>query len=109
QVAEIFAALKALEIVDEVWTNVGMMEVMLVSDSEYVVKSMCEYIWKWLRIGFKASTGKKVENGVLLKQLHERIGQLSEEGLEVKLWHVKRKMNQNADRLANAALDSLRT
>lgn len=44
QVAEIVAALKALEMVDEVWTNVGLIEVVLVSDSEYVVKSMCKYI-----------------------------------------------------------------
>lgn len=108
QVAEIVAALKALEIVDEVWKNVGLMEVVLVSDSEYLVKSMCEYIWKWLKNGFKASTGKKVENEVLLKKLHERIEQLSEEGAQVKFWHVKRDMNQDADILANVALDSLR-
>jgi len=105
QVAEIFAALKAI---DQVSENVGLMEVVLVSDSDYLVKSMCEYIWKWLRNGFRASTGKKVENEVLLKKLHERIEQLAEEAMEVKFWHVKRDMNQDADRLANAALDSLR-
>lgn len=107
QVAEIVAALKALQTLDEVRKHVPLMEVVLVSDSDYLIKSMCEYIWKWLGNGFKTSAGKKVENEVLFRKLHERIEQFDEDGVEIKFWHVKRVMNKDADRLADVALDSV--
>ncbi|KAI5836804.1 ribonuclease H-like domain-containing protein [Morchella snyderi] len=107
QVAEIIAALKALEVLNEVWKNVGLMEVVLVTDSDYVAKSMCEYIWKWQKNGFKTRKGKKVENEGLLRMLNERIDDLKENGLEVKFWRVDRSMNKEADGLANEALDLL--
>lgn len=106
QVAEIIAVLKALEVLNEVEGTMGFMEVVVVTDSDYVVKCMCEYLGKWLRNGFRTSKGTKVENEGLLRNLNDRIDELSEEGLEVKFWRVDRSMNKEADALAKGALDS---
>lgn len=106
QVAEIIAVLKALEVLNKVWETMGVMEVVVITDSDYVVKCMCGYLGKWLRNGFRTSKGTKVENEGLLRNLNDRINELDEEGIEVKFWRVDRSLNQKADALAKGALNS---
>ena len=105
QAAEITAMSKSLEALNEAWKTVGLIEVVIITDSDYLVKSMCEHIGKWLKNGFKTSRGGKVENEGLLRNLHERIEELRGELVAVKFWRVKRSMNKEAVGLAKEALN----
>ena len=104
QAAEITAVSRSLEVLNEVWKTVGLLEVVIITDSDYLVKSMCEHIRKSLKNGFKTSRGRKVENEGLLRNLHERIEELRRESVEVKFWRVKRSTNKEAEGLAKEAL-----
>jgi ribonuclease HI len=45
----------------------------------------------------------------VLKRIHERLDEMEYEddgGIRVQFWHVPRERNQEADALANAALDA---
>jgi ribonuclease HI len=102
--ADITAALKSLEGLDEVRNSVGLMEVVIITDSDYLVKSMCEYVRKWVKNGFKTDKGKKLENQELLRSLNERIEELEEEMIEVKFWQVGSSMVEKAEGLVKEAL-----
>lgn len=75
------------------------------SDSEYLVKGMTSWIMKWKKNGFRTSTGAKVVNKEYFELLERLVVELNGLGVEVRFWHVPREYNQEADALANKALD----
>ena len=118
QVAEIVSCLVALEkIKTEVLPHVQresnhhaqIKQVVLVTDSEYLVRSMSEYIWRWLQNGWVNSKRARVKNHHLLLRVHESLQHFQQEmGMDVRFWRVNRRFNKVADALANEALDSRR-
>lgn len=76
------------------------------SDSAYVVNGLTQWVWKWERNGYRTTQGTPVVNIDLFQQLVKQIYQLKESGLQIEFWKVDREFNQEADWLANDALDS---
>ncbi|KAF8461722.1 ribonuclease H-like domain-containing protein [Kalaharituber pfeilii] len=113
QVAEIVAALNTLlqikPVLNEAEVNRGLsiVRVVLITDSEYVVRCMTEWVWKWIDNGWMSSKRQQVVNAYYLQLLHKRIEELAEEGVIVEFWHVDRRWTVEADRMANEALDEL--
>ncbi|KIW74855.1 hypothetical protein Z517_11625 [Fonsecaea pedrosoi CBS 271.37] len=107
--AELEAVRKALEIVQEMKRAGeldGWREIIIKLDSDYVAKSLGEYIWTWERNGFMTRKGTPVEHGDLIRELHGTITQLEREGA-VRFWRIGREWNREADALVNQALDDV--
>ncbi|PBK73628.1 ribonuclease H-like protein [Armillaria solidipes] len=75
----------------------------IVTDSEYVILGMTEYIYKWRTSGWRNSQGKRVANLDLFLKLDDAIGLIEQEGIQVGFWHIPRELNSEADELAKAA------
>ncbi|KAI5892371.1 ribonuclease H-like protein [Schizophyllum commune H4-8] len=81
----------------------------IVSDSEYVVRGMTEWLPQWKRNGFRTAIGGTPANLDLFLLLDRKIEQ-SEAGNNFKFgfWHVPRHLNHEADRLAKAGAAAAR-
>lgn len=107
-VAEIYAALNTVKLVSErvLQGPREIKELVILSDSALLVKSMTESIDTWKQKGWKNAKKKPVVNLDLIQELDELIDDVEMTfGLTVKFWHVRRKHNARADRLANIPLD----
>ena len=100
QKAELTACLRALETLPDIQIG-DLNKVVIQSDSEYVVKGMTEWIFKWKKNGYKTSKGSTVANAELYKAIEQEIHQLNALDVEVLFWHVPRSRNEEADALAN--------
>ncbi|CZR53751.1 uncharacterized protein PAC_03632 [Phialocephala subalpina] len=108
-VAEIYAALNALKLVSQrvILGPREVKELVIMSDSALLVSSLTDYIKNWRKNGFKTVRKQSVANVELIKELDDLVDEVEMTlGLQVKFWHVKRKYNAGADRLANIALDN---
>lgn len=105
--AEIEAAVQAIEIVAKLdVTGQRTTKVVLKTDSDYLNKSMTEWIGKWLTNGGLNSKGEEVKHWATLLALHERIIEVEKtKRLRILFWWVPREYNKEADALANLALD----
>ncbi|MCJ1387783.1 hypothetical protein MMC18_000626 [Xylographa bjoerkii] len=115
QVAELKACLIALRQIIRIkeadniliaGTYHPLSQVVIKSDSEYVVKGLTEWILKWRTHGFKNHKGVSVKNAGLFKTVDASVNELEDLGVGVRFWHVFRDCNKEADRLANAAFDT---
>ncbi|KAL1683416.1 ribonuclease H-like domain-containing protein [Schizophyllum commune] len=81
----------------------------IVSDSEYVVRGMTEWLPQWKRNGFRTALGATPANLDLFLLLDREIEQL-EAGNNFKFgfWHIPRHLNYEADRLAKAGAAAAR-
>ena len=105
--AELEGVRKALEIVQGMKRDReidGWREIIIKLDSDYVAKSLADYIWTWEKNGFMTRKGTAVEHGDLIREMHAVITELEKEGA-VRLWRVGREWNKEADALVNQALD----
>ena len=82
----------------------GWREIIVQTDSEYVAKSLSEYIWSWQLIGWRTIRGDPVKHLELIKEIHNMICHLEERGA-VRFWRISREFNTAADALANRALN----
>jgi len=95
---ELTAALKALESVEK-----GS-SIDLYSDSAYLINAFSQnWIAKWLKNGWKTSTGKSVENQDLWQQLIPLVRERTVNWIKVK-GHSGNKWNDIADKLAVEAI-----
>ncbi|GLA37379.1 hypothetical protein AnigIFM63309_004292 [Aspergillus niger] len=109
QVAELAACERALIyacIIQEHWDDIAeeietgkerLYTVVIKSDSEYVVRGMTEWIYKWKANGWVNAKGFQLPIESTLS--------LEDEQVTVQFWQVPRELNQEADRLATSALD----
>lgn len=108
QVAELSAGILALQQAMEIqskWSgDEPLQQVVIKADSQYLVKGMTEWVFKWKENGYRTSKGTQVTNSALFEELQGLIGQLNERGIEVLFWHVPRNWNKEADELAGKAL-----
>ena len=80
-------------------------QVVIKSDSAYVVRGLTEWIFKWKTNGYKNCKGSMVTNADLFQQIERQIATMNTNGIEVLFWHVPRSRNEEADSLANLAFD----
>ena len=107
QKAELRACLEALQraIVIKLMAMENLSQIVIKADSEYVVKGMTEWIFKWEMNGYKTSKGVPVTNADLFQDVNQVVTMFNEFGVEVLFWHVPRSQNKEADALANAGFE----
>ncbi|KLP13903.1 Uncharacterized protein LW94_6551 [Fusarium fujikuroi] len=110
QIAELNACILALKqakyIVQADALHYGPLHIIVIkSDSDYLVKGMTEWVFKWETNGYKTAKRKLVENAQLFQELHALVGDLNTSNVEVLFWRVPREMNKEADKLANQAFN----
>ncbi|KAF9450279.1 ribonuclease H-like protein [Macrolepiota fuliginosa MF-IS2] len=109
QHAEIRAAVLALEKVIELVED-GCLQtenVVLISDSSYVVDAMTNWVYRWRNNGWMNNRGFEVTNRDDFERLDRLINILDDDfDVSVRLWLVPRCYVQEADRLAKDAINS---
>jgi ribonuclease HI len=83
-------------------------EVVIKSDYAYVVNGMTSWIINWRQNGYLNSRGHHLKNQGLFRQIDRLCNNLALMGIQARFWRVSRQENQQADKLANAALDGAR-
>ncbi|KAK7754122.1 hypothetical protein SLS62_003968 [Diatrype stigma] len=81
-------------------------KVIIKADSEYLVKGMTSWVYKWMDNGWENCKGLPVVNADLFGKLVNQVRTLKGLGVEVLFWKVPRAYNWQADELANDALDA---
>ncbi|KAI3336982.1 ribonuclease H-like protein [Xylariaceae sp. AK1471] len=108
--AEIEALSHALDTVRNIAaSDYSLMHVKVVSDSEYLVNAMSKWIEGWIENGGVRSRRRPIAHFEKLKAIHERLSEMEygdDGGIVVQFWHMPREKNQEADALANRALDA---
>jgi ribonuclease HI len=108
QVAELRAGIRGLEQALVIQSNgingSDLQQVVIKADSEYLVKGMTEWVFKWKKNGYRTSRGTPVTNAPLFKRLEELVIKLNGLNVEVLFWQVPRDRNKQADTWANMAL-----
>ncbi|KAH7082458.1 RNase H domain protein [Paraphoma chrysanthemicola] len=99
--AELRAVIAALRF--RAWKHEGCKRIVIATDSSYVVNGSTEWLKKWARNGWQTSTRNPVKNQDLWKALIKDREKWSRAGVEVQFWHIPRKLNTIADRLAKSA------
>ncbi len=77
--------------------------ILVVTDSNYVVEAMTDYVFKWRVNGWRNTRGDPVVNTADLKLLDDLVRQREEQGLDTVFTHISRKENAVADKLAKRA------
>ena len=103
--AIILALRKALERYQNLTRNPRLW-LTIYSDSDYLVKSMNQYVHKWVRNGWRTAVGGDVKNQDLIKLALTLEDELKKKGT-VRFVHIPREQNQDADSLCNAKLDEM--
>ncbi|QIG76853.1 ribonuclease HI protein [Rhizobium phage RHph_Y1_11] len=92
------SALSAIEHADEPFT--------IISDSQYVVHGITEWIYGWKANGWISSNGTPVKNKELWKELYELVRRFNDMGAPITFeWvkgHAGNQFNEIADKLAQA-------
>jgi ribonuclease HI len=105
--AELEGVRKAIEIIQGMKASGeidGWREIIIKLDSDYVAKSLGDYIWGWERNGYITRKNTPVEHGDVFREVHQMICEIEREGA-VRFWRVGREQNTDADALVNQALD----
>ena len=97
---ELMAAIRGLEALTK------PCQVLLQSDSQYVVKGITSWLKDWKRRGWKKADGKPVLNAELWQALDAQLAKHHVEARWVK-GHAGHAENERVDRLANAAAQTL--
>jgi ribonuclease HI len=106
QRAELRAAISALETVEpEIVDDRDIFRVVLMSDSEYVVRGMTEWVFRWRENGYTNSRGRLVTNADDFQDLDQLIESLEDKQIFVEFWQVGREDNWRADELAKRACE----
>jgi ribonuclease HI len=105
--AEIEAAIQAIEMVAKLdLTGQRTTKVIVKTDSDYLHKSMTDWMPKWMTTGGVGSKGEEVKHWPYLLALHRRITEVENaKGIRILFWWVPRAYNKEANALANLALD----
>lgn len=111
QRAELYAAVHALRTARNMFANGNLdqhlSEVVIKTDSAYLVNSMTSYIIKWRNNDYTNARGLPVVNQDLFRELDAICNRLADIDVQARFWRVSRHQNIQADKLANAALDGI--
>jgi len=101
--AELLAAINALTL--RVWKGEGFARIALATDSEYVVRGICQNVFTWVRRDWKTSQGNPVVNRDLWERLLGAVEKWEKSGVMVQFYLIRREFNTEADRLAKEAAE----
>jgi ribonuclease HI len=82
-------------------------EVLLVTDSQYVMKGINEWMANWKKRGWKTAAKEPVKNADLWKELDEQVNRHKVTWKWVR-GHIGHHGNERADQLANRGVDEVR-
>jgi ribonuclease HI len=107
--AEIEALAHALDRINGICEqDTSLNQIKIATDSGFLVDAMSKWIEDWIENGGRRSNGKPVQHFDALVDLHDNMNYMQSSdggGIVCQLWHVGRERNQEADCLANRALD----
>ena len=107
--AEIEALSKAVDAIREVSRqSMALQDIKIRCDSESLCKAMSMWMEGWVENNGMRSNGRAVAHFDKLLEVQEKIDDMTygdDGGLHFQFWHVPREENQEADGLANSALD----
>ena len=98
--AELRAVIAALRL--RYWPGEGFSRIVIATDSEYVVRGICELVDNWQENGWRTSKGGPIKNKDLWGWLLADVEEAENNGVSVQFLHVKREWNVEADRQAKA-------
>jgi ribonuclease HI len=105
QRAELTAAIESMESIRECsLSHPSIHHFIIVTDSAYLVNSITDYIFRWKRNGWINSAGNAVANRDLFEILDQWLNDSAYHEVFIYFWKVDRSENEEADRLANLAL-----
>ncbi|KAH7044082.1 ribonuclease H-like domain-containing protein, partial [Macrophomina phaseolina] len=110
QRAELMGAIKGLEAASRLVDHpeeAGLerpQQIVIKTDSAYLVHGAAEWIAKWTVRGWKTAKGTPVANQDLFQRLEDRIQALEHMDIVVQFLRVPRRQNREADAAANRAL-----
>lgn len=94
-------------VIDLLQQTAGVDELLILCDSQYVIKSVTQWMPGWKRKGWRKADGKPVMNRELLEELDRLMTERKAAGGVVRFeWvrgHAGHPLNEEADRLANGA------
>lgn len=88
------------------WNGEGHNQIVIATDSEYVVLGATEWVTGWVKRGWRTSAGKEVKNRDLWEKLFRTMQKFKEchwRSLRVLFWRIPREWNTVADRAAKEA------
>ncbi|KAH8165414.1 hypothetical protein CIB48_g2838 [Xylaria polymorpha] len=92
---------------DDCPTPCTVLQLVIKSDSAYLVNGMTSHLKKWLENKWRTTKKTAVKNQDLWARLYNLVRLLYiEKGAAVHFWHVPRDQNKDADRLANRGLEA---
>ncbi|KAF8215104.1 ribonuclease H-like domain-containing protein [Mycena galopus ATCC 62051] len=114
QRAELLAALCGLDmLVGATWSAHAdsppfecphhLLEYVIITDSEYVVKGITEWVPEWKANHWKNRQGHSPKNVDLFQRLDAVVAEYEGQGLKIRFLHVGRELNSLADDLAKRA------
>ncbi|KAI0545015.1 ribonuclease H-like protein [Xylaria curta] len=88
-------------------TPCAVKQLVIKSDSAYLVNGMTEHIEKWRERGWRTAKNTEVKNQDLWTELYDLVYELdAETEVAINFWHVPREQNEDADELANMGLEA---
>ena len=102
---ELLGAIEGLKTVESEISDSADRDILLISDSKYVIDGLKSWIIGWKKRGWKKADGKAPENLGLWKQLDEINSTLGGVHLYWVKGHSGHPQNELCDQLANQALD----
>ncbi|KAK6219891.1 hypothetical protein QIS74_05393 [Colletotrichum tabaci] len=103
-----YGLINALDIQEARVQGTKLTQVDIQADSEYLVKGMTEWVFRWEKNEYRTAKGTPVVNANLFRLLLRLVSRLNDRGVEVLFCHVKRRDNKEADDCANRALDRIK-
>ncbi|RJE17927.1 hypothetical protein PHISCL_09738 [Aspergillus sclerotialis] len=85
------------------WKDEGFSNLVIATDSEYVVEGATNWIRGWIRRGWTTRVGAPVKNRDLWHTLFDEAERWSHRGLTISFWRIPREMNTAADGCARLA------
>jgi len=85
--------------------GVGIRDVVLVTDSNYLFSCLTEHVYAWERNGYRNAKGKEVSNANAVRWVEGLVERFEGHGVNVKFWKVDKKDNWEAVDLARRFLD----
>lgn len=83
----------------------GLVQVVIKSDSEYLVQGVTEWLPKWLENDYITARGNPAMNADLFKRIAHLLYHAFNVGVEPFFWQVPKSRNRQADELANSVLE----
>lgn len=101
--AELRAAIAGLRCCP--WVQDGFNQIVVASDSEYLVEGATAWVRKWTANGWRTSGGQAVKNRDLWEILLGEVERYHDVGVKVEFWRIARQWNEVPDRWAKRAAE----